>query len=73
MCTDDVACCLFDTRLQKKLSTTDSIPDHPESSAVALARFYGFLRHQRVYACAIDGEPLEPLQPSWIENLLGDG
>lgn len=73
MCIDAAACCLFNARRQKKLSPADPMPDNPESSAMALARFYGFLRHQRVYACAIDGEPLEPLPPSWLENMLGDG
>lgn len=70
MCTDDAACCVFDAKPHRQLAP---IPDDHHLSAMALAQFYGFLRHRRVYVCAIDGEPIEPSRPSRIEDLLGDG
>ncbi|MEM9120257.1 MAG: hypothetical protein AAF827_09685 [Cyanobacteria bacterium P01_D01_bin.6] len=73
MCTEDASCCLFNTQPPRQLLTIVHTPDNLDLSAMGLAQFYGFLRHHRVYACAIDGEPLEPLQPSWMEHLLGDG
>ena len=71
MCTDNASCCVFDAKAPRKLHSIELTPD--DLSASASARFYGFLWHRQIYACAIDGDPLESPQPSRIEDLLGDG
>ncbi len=70
---NDVGRRVFDTTPLSQFPFISPTVDDQELSAVAWAEFYGFLWHRRVYACPIDGAPLETSSPSRIEDLLGDG